>query len=68
MQVIKHWSVGTEDGRTYYKYFFDTNHTAICFLDLPTISFFGPKGNKTNKYDTVVNGSKAISNYLENIW
>lgn len=67
MQVTNHWEVGTEDGkRTYYKYFFSSGHTAVCFLDELTISFFGPKGNKTNKYETVVNGSKAISVYLDN--
>ena len=65
MQVTTLWHITRENGTEYSKYTFDTGHTATIERDATTISFFGPKGYKTNKYDTVINGSNAISAYCE---
>jgi len=65
MQVKDLWHITREDGSQYSKYFFVSGHTATVERDSFTINFFGPKGKKTNKYETVITGSKAISAYCE---
>jgi hypothetical protein len=65
MQVKDLWHITRENGTEYSKYFFVSGHTAIIEKNAKTISFFGPKGYKTNKYDTVINGSNAISAHCE---
>ena len=65
MQVKTLWHITREDGTEYSKYTFDTGHTATIECNATNINFFGPKGNKTNKYETVITGSKAISLYCE---
>lgn len=65
MQVKDLWHITREDGTQYSKAFFVSGHTATIENGDTKISFFGPKGNKTNKYETVVNGSNAISEYCE---